>query len=82
MPSDKFALPNTAELRVEADEARHLASLLRDAPSVADLLTYASALEADASRFEEAISSPRGLLTVGKHGDSSRSNAFLPGRPH
>ena len=84
MPSDNITLPDIAGLREEADEARHLAALLKDAPSVADLLTYASALEADASRFEEAISSssPGGLLTVGRHGHSSRSDAFLAGRPH
>ena len=43
-----LALANAAELRVEAREARHLASLLGDSDTVSDLLAYASALEADA----------------------------------
>jgi hypothetical protein len=41
-----------AELRAEADDARHLASALDDAASMADLFEYAASLEADAASWE------------------------------
>jgi hypothetical protein len=43
---------DVAELRAEADDARHLASTLDDPVSVADLVEYAVSLEADANRWE------------------------------
>jgi hypothetical protein len=43
-----------AELREEAAQARNLASTLTDPASVADLLKYASALEADAAHWGSA----------------------------
>jgi hypothetical protein len=45
-------LENIAELRAEADEARHLVSSLDDPASIADLFKYAAALEADADFWE------------------------------
>ena len=49
-------IPNAAilaaELRLEAAEARDLASTLDDQASIADLLNYASALESDAADCE------------------------------
>jgi len=46
---------NVAELRAEADEARHLASSLDDPASVADLFEYAASLEADANSWDLAL---------------------------
>ena len=47
-------IENVAELRTEADEARHLASALDDPESIADLFEYAESLEADADCWEQA----------------------------
>ena len=41
-----------AELREEAEQARELASTLRDQAAIADLLNYAGALESDAANWE------------------------------
>jgi hypothetical protein len=82
VPFEAIALPNIAELREEAREARQLAFLLRDAQAVADLLAYASTLEADASRCEQALLRFRGPLIIREHGGSSPSNAFLAGGQH
>ena len=41
-----------AELREEAEQARDLASTLRDQAAIADLLNYARALESDAADWE------------------------------
>ena len=43
---------SVAELRAEADEARHLASTLNDTGSIADLFKYAASLETDADFWE------------------------------
>ena len=48
-------IENVAELRTEADEARHLVSALDDPASIADLLEYAESLEADADCWELAL---------------------------
>jgi hypothetical protein len=48
-------IENVAELRTEADEARHLASELDDPASVADLFEYAQSLEAGADYWELAL---------------------------
>ena len=48
-------IENVAELRTEADEARHLASALDDPASIADLVKYAESLEADADCWELAL---------------------------
>ena len=45
-------IENVAELRGEADEARHLATGLDDAASIADLFGYAESLETDADFWE------------------------------
>jgi hypothetical protein len=54
LPFRSKDLVDVVELRVEADEARYLASTSRDRAAVADLLKYAAALERDATRWEEA----------------------------
>ena len=41
-----------AELRAEADEARHLTLHVNDSDSIADLFKYTAALEADANYLE------------------------------
>ena len=46
--ASNFGIP-IAELCEEAAEARELAAMLDEPASVADLLNYASALEADAA---------------------------------
>jgi hypothetical protein len=43
---------SVAELRAEADEARHLASTLNHTGSIADLFKYAVSLETDADFWE------------------------------
>jgi hypothetical protein len=48
-------IENVADLRSEADEARHLASALDDPASIADLFKYAESLELDADRWEQAL---------------------------
>jgi hypothetical protein len=40
------------EFRAEAAESRQLAASFKDRRSIADLLSYASALEADAAEWE------------------------------
>jgi hypothetical protein len=52
MTRQEMILETIAELRAEADEARHLASSLDDSPSIADLFKYAESLEADADFWE------------------------------
>ena len=56
MTREELTLQNIAELRAEADEARHLASTLDDAVSIADLFKYAASLEADADFWELGLS--------------------------
>ena len=48
---------SVAELRAEADEARHLASTLDNTASIADLFKYAASLETDADFLSESLSS-------------------------
>ena len=50
---------SVAELRAEADEARHLASTLDNTASIADLFKYAASLETDADFLSEILSSIR-----------------------
>jgi hypothetical protein len=52
MVRESAIIENIIELRTEADEARHLASSLDDAASIADLFAYARALEAQADFWE------------------------------
>ena len=52
MTPEEMIMENIAELRAEADEARHLASTLDDSLSIVDLFKYAEALEADADLWE------------------------------
>ena len=52
MTREELTLQNIAELRAEADEARHLASTLDDPVSIADLFKYAESLEVDAAFWE------------------------------
>ena len=52
MSQEELTLQNIAELREEADEARHLASELDDPLSIADLFKYAASLEDDANFWE------------------------------
>jgi len=52
MTEQELIRRNIAELREEADEARHLASTLDDPASIADLFKYAESLEADADFWE------------------------------
>jgi hypothetical protein len=52
MTREERILENIAELRAEADEARHLASTFDDPASIADLFKYAASLEADADFWE------------------------------
>ena len=56
MTREELTLQNIAELRAEADEARHLASTLDDPVSIADLFKYAASLEADADFWELGLS--------------------------
>ena len=55
---------SVAELRAEADEARHLASTLDNTASIADLFKYAASLETDADFLEilSSISRTRGRV--------------------
>ncbi|HEY4266444.1 MAG TPA: hypothetical protein VGM72_14095 [Micropepsaceae bacterium] len=48
-------LVDTAELRKQASEARYLAAAFKDRATVSDLLSYATALERDAARWEEVV---------------------------
>jgi hypothetical protein len=57
-----------AELRQEATDARHLASTIAAAASVRDLLSYASALEADAANWQQTFSRSQGGLFAGASG--------------
>ena len=74
MPSEPVAPANIAELRVEAGEARHLASVFRNRAAVADLLKYASALEVEANRWEEGLRRPE---SAENFRGSMWSNAFF-----
>jgi hypothetical protein len=49
---DRRAAVMIADLRTEADDARHLASTVDDSASVADLFKYAASLERDADFWE------------------------------
>ena len=77
MPSEPVAPANIAELRVEAGEARHLASVFRNRAAVADLLKYASALEVEANRCEEGLRRPEAVLIADNFRGSMWSNAFF-----
>jgi hypothetical protein len=55
MTREELILQNIEALRAEADEARHLACSLDDSVSIADLLKYAQALEADADLCERGL---------------------------
>ena len=48
-------IEDVAELRAEADEARHLASELDDPASIEDLFEYAESLETDADCWDLAL---------------------------
>ena len=50
--AQETVIENIAELRAEADEARHLATMFDDPASIADLFKYAASLEADADIWE------------------------------
>ena len=54
-PPPIATIENVAELRTEADEARHLTSVLDDPESIADLFEYAESLEVDADCWELAL---------------------------
>jgi hypothetical protein len=58
MTRQELTLQNIVELRVEADEARHLASALDDPVSIADLFKYAASLEADVDFWELGLPRP------------------------
>jgi hypothetical protein len=49
------SLVDIAELRMQANEARHLASTFKDRAIIRDLLNYASALERDAAQWDEVV---------------------------
>ena len=55
MTRQEQMLETIAELRAEADEARHLTSTLDDSASISDLFKYAAALEADADYLEREL---------------------------
>jgi hypothetical protein len=59
---------HVAELRQEATDARRLASTIAASSAVRDLLSYASALEADAECWEQAFSPFLGGLMAGRIG--------------
>jgi hypothetical protein len=56
MTREELTVQNIAELRAEADEARHLASTLDDPVSIADLFKYAESLEVDADFWQLGLS--------------------------
>ena len=58
-------MQSIAELRQEATDARDLASTIAAAASVRDLLSYASALEADAASWQQAFSRSHSGLFAG-----------------
>jgi hypothetical protein len=53
LSSESEDLVDVSELRVEAEDARYLASTSKDRAAVSDLLNYATALERDASCWED-----------------------------
>ena len=55
MTQQELIRRNIAELREEADQARHLASSLDDLASIADLFKYAEALEAYADVWQRGL---------------------------
>ena len=55
MTLDETVAAETAQLLIDAAEARKLATKLDDERKAADLLTYASALEDDATRWEQRL---------------------------
>jgi hypothetical protein len=55
MTQQQLILKVIAQFREEADEARHLTSVLDDSVSIADLFKYAAALEADADSLEREL---------------------------
>ena len=82
MPSEPMALVDIAELRIEAAEARCLASKFKDPESVADLLSYAAALELDANRCEQALSRRESVLVSDNSRRRMWTNRLLAGAQH
>jgi hypothetical protein len=54
-PLQNDVADNTAELVLEAAEARQLATTMTDKKAIADLLNYASELERDAAKWENRL---------------------------
>ena len=82
MPSEPMALVNIAELRIEAAEARCLASQFKDRETVGDLLSYAAALEFDANRYEQALSQRESVLVSDNSRRRMWTNRLLAGAQH
>ena len=55
MTLDETVAAETAQLLIDAAEARILATKLDDESKAADLLSYASALEDDATKWEQRL---------------------------
>ena len=55
MTLDETVAAETAQLLIDAAEARKLATTLDDERKAAALLTYASALEDDATKWEQRL---------------------------
>jgi hypothetical protein len=53
---DETVAAETAQLLIDAAEARKRATKLDDGRKAADLLSYASALEDDATKWEQRLS--------------------------
>ena len=82
MPSESIAPIKAVALRVEACEARYLASAFRDSATICDLLTYAAALEDDADRWDDALRHRHSLSLTEDFYGSLWSNVFLAGAEH
>lgn len=82
MSSQVAALAEIAELRGEAEEARGLASMFTEPDAIADLLSYARALELDANRSEEALHHPDDILLMEKFRAWALPRLFFAGSSH
>jgi hypothetical protein len=80
LSSESEDLVDVSELRVEAEDARYLASTSKDRAAIADLLNYAAALERDASRWEDVHRTSVGRSVLGYF--SSWWSIFTPTGQH
>ena len=81
MPREPIAMVDIAVLRGEAAEARCLAAKFKDRETVTDLLSYAAALEVDATRCDQTLSDRENAL-ANDNSRFTRTNQHLASARH